>query len=582
MRFRDLVAVYELIEKTASRLEITAHTVELLRKTPPSLVDKVIYLTQGQLYPDFIGTELGLAEKLVIKAIAFASGAQEPAVKKVWMEKGDMGLVGEEVLGEKHQRSLYSEPLTVDRVYGNLEGIARAGGKGSQDAKIRLLADLLHDGEPAEVKFILRTVVGKMRLGLADMTLVDAMAQAYGSREFRPAVERAYNLCSDLGKVGRVLAEQGPSGLDQIKLEIGVPVRAMLCERLPSLEQILEKLHRCALEYKYDGLRIQAHIKPEGVFLFSRRLENITEQFPDLTRALRRHFKKREGVLEGEAVPVDPTGAYLPFQTVSQRRGRKYDLERMQEEVPVHLLLFDCLAIDDQSLLERPYIERRERLSASIEQGERIWMATNFVTGELREADEFFTRALSDGCEGLVAKALDSKYEAGARGWQWIKYKRDYKSEMSDTADLVVVGAFAGRGRRAGTYGALLLAAYDAETGRYKTVTKMGSGLDDETLGRLPDMFRPLLLPMVHPQVDSKLEADFWFEPKIVVEVRGAEITLSPVHTCAWDQVREGAGLAIRFPRFTGRWREDKGPEEAMTVLEIVGLYQRQLRRISE
>lgn len=582
MRYREVVEVYEEIAKTASRLQITAHMVELLRRTPAGVVDKVIYLTQGTLYPDFVGMELGLAEKLVVKALALAANMSEGHVQKVWLEKGDMGLVGEEVLRERHQKSLYSEPLTVEKVYGNLEGIARASGQGSQETKMRLLADLMNDAEPLEAKYILRTVIGKMRLGLADMTILDALAQAYGTKELRPAVERAYNLCSDLGKVGRVLAERGPEGLEEIHLGVGVPIRSMLCERLPSLEEILEKLHRCAFEYKYDGLRVQCHIAREGIKLYSRRLENITDQFPDLTAALRTHFKGESGIVEGEAVPVDPTGAYLPFQTVSQRRGRKYDLERMQQEVPVHLLLFDCLGFDGESLLDRTYTERRARLETAIDPGGLVWVATNKVTDDLKEADYFFTTALAEGCEGLVAKALDSRYEAGARGWQWIKYKREYKAEMSDTADLVVVGALAGRGRRAGTYGALLMAAYDEPAGRFKTVTKMGSGFDDETLFDLPNRFRPLLLPHRHPMVDSEIEADFWFEPKVVMEVRGAEITLSPTHTAAWGQVKEGAGLAIRFPRFTGRWREDKGPEDATTSKEILEMYRNQLRKVSE
>lgn len=581
MRYGEIVEIYEDIEATTSRLQITSHLEGLFRRTPPGIIDRVVYLTQGVLYPDFVGIELGLAEKLAVRALVQASGLGEEAVRRVWLEKGDIGLVGEEVLSRRRQRPLTQEPLTVEKVYRNLEGIARASGSGSQEAKIRLLTDLLNDATPTEAKYILRTVVGKMRLGVADMTILDALAQAFATRADRPRVEAAYNVCSDLGRVARTLAEKGLDGLDEIKLQVGIPVRAMLCERLPTLEEIFEKLPRCALEYKYDGLRVQAHISPTEIKLFSRRLENITEQFPDLRKALRAQFVHREGIVEGEAVPVDPTGAFLPFQTVSQRRGRKYDIERMAEEVPVVLQLFDCLLLDGEDLMGRPYTERRRRLEGSIRRDEGVQVAVNRVAESPREADDFLTLALEAGCEGIVAKNLDSGYEPGARGWNWIKYKRDYRSEMSDTADLVLVGAFAGRGRRAGTYGALLMAAYDPETNRYPTVTKLGTGFDDETLFKLPERFRPYLLRAKHPQVDSRMEADFWFEPRVVMEVRGAEITLSPMHTCAWDAVKKGAGLAIRFPRFTGRWREDKSPQEATTAQEMLQMYRKQLRKIS-
>ncbi len=582
MRYQEIVDIYADIQATTSRLQITSHLEGLFRRTPPGIIDKVVYLTQGVLYPDFVGIELGLAEKLAFKALVQASGLKDEAIQRVWLEKGDIGLVAEQVLSKRRQRPLTQEPLTVEKVYHNLEGIARAAGSGSQEVKIRLLADLLNDAKPAEAKYILRTVVGKMRLGVAEMTILDALAQAFATKADRSRVEAAYNVCSDLGRVARTLAEKGLQGLEEIRLQVGIPVRAMLTERVPTLEEIFEKLHRCALEYKYDGLRVQAHINSREIKLFSRRLENITEQFPDLQKALRAQFKEREGIVEGEAVPVDPSGAFLPFQAVSQRRGRKYDIERMAEEVPVVLQLFDCLLLEGKDLMGKPYTERRRRLEGVIREDEKVQVATNRITDNAKEADDFFTLALGAGCEGLVAKNLESGYEPGARGWNWIKYKRDYKSEMSDTVDLVLVGAFAGRGRRAGTYGALLMAAYDPEANRYPTVTKLGTGFDDETLFKLPERFKPYLLGAKHPQVESKMEADFWFEPKLVLEVRGAEITLSPMHTCAWDAVKKGTGLAIRFPRFTGRWREDKSPQEATSAKEILQMYRKQLRKVSE
>lgn len=581
MKFGDLVAVYEKVEATPKRLEMTDHLVDLLRRTPPDVIAPVVYLTQGGVAPEFEGVKMGLAEKLVIRALAYATGLAEAEVEGKWKERGDLGTVAESVLRARRQHPLTSAPLTVDKVHENLLRIARAAGPGSQDEKIRLLADLLSNATPPEARYLLRIVVGKMRLGVASMTLVDALAESFASKEDRKRVEAAYNVSSDLGRVARVLATEGLGGLDGVRLQVGVPLRSMLCERLPSLEQVFEKLGRCALEYKYDGLRLQAHVREGEIQLWSRRLEDLTEQFPDVVRELQAAFRGREGILDGEAVPVDlHTGAVLPFQEVSHRR-RKYGIEAAAEEIPVVLLLFDCLSRDGEELLRAPYRARREALGRAVGETEGVRLVEALVTDDLKEAEAFFEGAVERGCEGLIAKDLESPYEAGSRGWQWIKYKRDYRAEMADTVDLAVVGAFAGRGRRGGTYGALLMAAYDPAEDAFRTVCKLGSGFDDETLFGLPERLRPYRRDVRHPKVDSELEADVWFEPAVVLEVLGAEITLSPTHTCGRGAVKEGSGLAIRFPRFTGRWRDDKGPRDATTVGEVVSMYRSQLKRVS-
>ncbi len=582
MRFAELVDVYERLEATTKRLEMTEILQEFFRSVPPGSIKEVVYLTQGTLRPEYEGVEIGLAEKLVLRALVFTTGLSAQEMEGIWKRLGDMGSVGEEALEHKKQRTLFGSPLTVQKVYDNLWKIAVATGTGSQEEKIKLLADLLHDAEPKEARYILRTVVGKMRLGVADMTIIDALAAAFATKEERGMVEKAYNVSSDLAMVAQALAESGIEALKEIHLRIGVPVRAMLCERLPELDQILEKLGRCALEYKYDGLRIQAHLDGEAIQLFSRRLEDLTEQFPDIVEELRPAFKGKKAIIEGEAVPIDVnTGAFLPFQEVSHRRGRKYDIVKAAEETPVHLLLFDCLYLDGKELVEKGYEARREALLRCIDQTEKVKLAETLTTESLKEAEGFFDRAIEQGCEGIIAKDLDSPYQAGARGWQWIKYKRDYMAEMADTVDLVVVGAFAGRGRRAGTYGALLMAAYDSDEDLFRTVCKLGSGFDDETLFSLPANLKEHSIEEKHPRVDSRLEADSWFTPVVVIEVLGAEITLSPTHTCGVGAIKEGSGLAIRFPRFTGRWRDDKGPRDATSVDEILSMYKNQMKKLA-
>jgi len=581
MLFATVVDAYEKIEATTKRLEMTDHLVSLFRETPKDEIDKLVYLTQGKVHPDYMGIELGLAEKLVIRVLATATGLPEDQVTALWKEKGDLGLVAEEAIGSRHPWALSAEPLTVAKVYENLDEIARAGGAGSQERKIQLLVDLLQGATPKEAKYIVRIVVGKMRLGVADMTIVDALASTYATKGEREAVERAYNVSSDLGEVARILAADGLDGLSKIRLNLFRPIRSMLCERLETLQEIFERLGRCALEYKYDGLRVQAHIGDGKVVLFSRQLENITSQFPEIVEGLQDAYRGTRGIVEGEAVPVDAnTGEFLPFQEVSRRRGRKYDVDVMRKEYPVVLFLFDCLTEGGNDLTGRPYKERRDILHRAIRANEKVQLATYVDTDDVVGAEKFFDSALQVGGEGLVAKALDSTYEAGARGYQWVKFKREYAAAMSDTVDLVIVGAFAGRGKRAGTYGALLMAAYEKEADVFRTVCKLGSGFDDPTLQALPERLRTHKVSNKPARVDSKLVADVWFEPAAVLEVLGAEITLSPVHTGGQDRIRKGAGFAIRFPRFTGRWRDDKGPEDATTIAEIQEVYDQQQKTV--
>jgi DNA ligase-1 len=417
------------------------------------------------------------------------------------------------------------------------------------------------------------------------MTVLDALAIAYGGgKDAREFIERAYNICSDLGRVAETVVEKGLDGIKRFQVSVGEPIRPMLAERLSSPEEILEKLGgKCVAEYKYDGERLQAHKSGKEVTLFSRRVENISSQYPDAVKLFREYIKADEAILECECVAVDiDTGEMRPFQELMHRR-RKYGVDKAMEDYPVSLFMFDALFVDGKDLTFEPYPVRRRFLENVVRLGDRVKVARNLTTSDANELEKFFLEAIEEGCEGLVCKSVakDSAYQAGARGWLWIKYKRDYKSEMKDTVDLVVVGAFHGRGKRAGTYGALLLATYDAETDTFETVTKCGTGFTDEDLAKLPKMLSTHVVDHKHSRVDSLLEADVWFEPAVVLEVLGAEVTLSPIHTCALSSVRKGSGLAIRFPRFTGKYRVDKAPEDATTSGEILEMYQGQLKKIS-
>jgi DNA ligase-1 len=575
---------YEKIEATTKRLEMTDLLVDLLKKTPKSVIAKVVYLTQGKLYPDFVGVEIGVAEKLAIKALARASGIRQSVIEEDLQKTGDIGETAQKLLAKKKQTTFFQQALTAQHVYATLDKMAKTTGSGAVDSKMALLAGLLSDATPQEAKYIMRTVTSKLRLGIADMTVLDALAIAYGGgKENRELIERAYNISSDLGRVANVVAEKGLEGIKKFQVMVFEPIRPMLAERLSSPEEILDKLGgKCVAEYKYDGERVQAHKKGNEVALYSRRMERISDQYPDAVELVRENVNAEEAILEAECVAVDvETGELLPFQELMHRR-RKYGVNEAMQQYPVSLFMFDALYVDGKDLTLDAYPSRRKLLEKTIKEKDRVKAAKQIKTGNVKELEEFFEEAIEDGCEGLICKSVgaDSVYQAGARGWMWIKYKRDYKSEMTDTVDLVVVGAFHGRGKRAGTYGALLLAAYNHETDTFETVTKLGTGFTDEDLKRLPELLRNHVVPRKPSRVQSTLAADVWFEPKVVLEVLGAEITLSPIHVCALDSIRKGSGLAIRFPRFTGKYRTDKTAEDATTSIEVVEMYRNQLKQI--
>ena len=585
MLFSKLVGFYERIEAITGRIEMTNLLVQLLKETPPEIIDKVVYLTLGEIYPPFIGLELGVADRLALRAVKLASGMSEREIDRAYKELGDVGLVGERMLAKRSQATLFMEQLTVEDVYSALEKIAKASGEGSMETKVQILSGLLASAQPKEAKYILRIVTGKMRLGIADMTILDALAIVFGGgKEARDLFERAYNLSSDIGYVAKVAAQEGLDGIKKFKRTVGKPIRPMLAERLSSAEEILQKIGgKCIAEYKYDGERMQIHKKGDEVLIFSRRLENITSQYPDVVELVKQHVKAGEAILECECVAVDPeTGDMLPFQELMHRK-RKHDIHKAIEQYPVNVYFFEALYVDGKDLTLEPLEIRRKTLESIIEEGERVKLSKAIITDDPNELEKFFHEAIEEGCEGLVVKALGKEaiYRAGARGWLWIKLKRSYKSEMMDTVDLVVVGAFHGRGKRSGTYGALLMAAYDKRKDVFQSVCKVGSGFTDEDLQKLPELLEPYKIPHRHARVETGMEADIWFEPKIVLEIIGDEITISPIHRAAWSMIKEGYGLAIRFPRFTGRYRFDKAPEDATTTDEILEMYRRQLKKLT-
>jgi len=511
MKFLELAIVLDRIEKTTKRLEMVDIISEFLRKVDDE-IKETVYLLQGKVAPDYEGVELGVAEKIAIKVLSTITGMGEGKIEGELLKTGDLGKVGEELLKNKKQSSLFYEEMTIRKVFRSFLKMAGESGSGSQTRKIQILQELLQNSEPIEARYIIRIVLGKMRIGVADMTIVDAIALAFGAKEDEDEVERAYNIHPDLAEIAFIAYNGGIESLKGIKVKPGIPVRSMLAERLPSLKEILEKMGgSSAFEYKYDGLRIQAHKDRDKVILFSRRLENVTSQFPDIVREIRDNVAAENAILDGEAVPFNlDTGEMLPFQEISRRRGRKFDLDATAERIPVVLFLFDILYYNNENMMNRPYTERRLKLINNIKESVKLRIGKSKVLSDENDAERFFTEALEAGCEGIVAKNISEKsiYRAGAREFLWIKYKRDYQMEMEDTVDLVVVGAFGGQGRRSGGYGALLMAVYSKEEGLFRTVCKLGSGFTDDQLNNLPRMLRPYLIKEKDRRVDSIIQPD--------------------------------------------------------------------------
>jgi DNA ligase-1 len=584
MEYSIITETFDLMEKTTKRLELTDLLVKLLTSTPPELIDKVVYLIQGKLYPDYEGVELGIADKLALRAISISSGLPVEKVEQLFRETGDIGGAGELALRTKMQTTLFSEPITVERVYSTLDKIAGLTGEGSQEMKLRYISSLLNDSTPKESRYILKIITGKLRLGIADYTVLDALAIAFtGEKENRAVLERAYNITSDLGLVAKSIAKEGLDAVKSMRIKVFKPIRPMLAERVSTAEDALHRTGgRCVAEYKLDGERLQIHKSGDKVLLFSRRLENITGHYPDAIEAIKESVTVLDAILEAEAVAINQdTGEYLPFQELMHRR-RKYGIEEAVKEYPIALNFFDVLFVDRKDCTPLSYERRREILEEVIKGDSKIRVVPMILTDDKEAIERFMEESISEGCEGLMIKDLRSNYRAGAREFAWMKLKREYRSELADTLDLVIVGAFHGRGRRVGKYGAYLLAAYDKDEDMFRSVCKVGTGFTDEDLADFYAMLKQYIIPHKHARVDSKLESDVWFEPEIVIEIIASEITLSPLHTCGMNAIREGSGLALRFPKFTGRLREEKSAEDATTVQEVIGLYKKQLKAIKE
>jgi DNA ligase 1 len=571
--FKELARVFQELEETSSSTTMIDILARFLPKLSAREAKLAAYLLSGKVGPSFAAPEFGMAEKMIARAIAQAFEVPVTRVTKAAVRTGDLGAVAEQLAKGRGRGA------SLEAVFHQLERIANTSGTGAQQTKIDGLSGLLRSTSATEAKYIVRTVAGTHRVGAGEMTFLSALAKAAGgSKEHKSELEYAYNVLSDLGEVAYRVSRNGLKWVNRVRPTPGVPVRMMLATRVEDLDEVAAHLKgELFTEYKYDGERVQIHKQPRrNLRVFSRRLEDITHQYPEVLRRVRTGLKARSAIIEGEVVAIDPkTKRLLPFQVVMQRK-RKLKIERYQKEVPVALFLFDILYLDGRSLLDAPLVERKRLLAKHLKRSPIVTIGA-FIRGrDINDVERYFHEAISRGAEGVVIKGASSPYQAGHRGWYWIKFKKEYQQELADTFDVVIVGALFGKGSRAGSYGSLLVAAFDPKTNRYYSLTKVGAGITDAMLRSLPKALQPYVIPAKHRLVETKMKMDVWFEPTQVIEISGADLTISPVHTVAHNRLHKG-GIALRFPRLV-RFRDDKTAEQATTVDEIYRMYQQRAR----
>ena len=578
MEFSIIAEIFERMESTTKRIELTNLLVELLKKTPKKIIPNAVYLLQGIIRPNFEGVELGVAEKLAIRAISKSSGLSIKKIEDDYKKCGDLGLTASNILKLKTQTTFTAEKITLERVYETLFRIAKLVGKGSQDLKMKYISSLLNDATPLEAKFVLKILLGTLRLGIAENTIMDALAIAFtGKKENKEQIENAYNVSSDLGKVSLLIATDGIDEIKKFKISLFSPIRPMLADRVKSEKEAIKKMSEIfAAEYKLDGERVQIHKQANEVVLFSRRLENITQYYPDIVENVKKSLSVNEGVFEAEIVPVNEnTGEFLPFQELMHRR-RKYKLEKAISQYPITVNFFDVLYFDKKDCLNLEYSERRKILEKLVNEDDFSKLVPMLLVKNENEIEDFLENSINSGCEGLMLKTLDAPYRAGARGSNWLKLKREYRNELGDSLDLIVIGAYFGRGRRTGLYGTLLLGTYNPDKDNFPSVCKVGTGFTDESLDQLYQILSNKITLKKNSRVVSEMEADVWFEPELVLEIVASEITLSPIHKTGLNLIRKGSGFALRFPKFTGKIRFEKAVEDASTEDEVLTLYKGQ------
>ncbi len=556
MKYSQLAEVYGDLEKTTKKLEKKDIIADLLKKTPTDKLPKIVLLLSGKIFPAWSEEKTGVASQLMIRAISKATGTDSREIVREFRKIGDLGLVAEKLVEHKKQRTLHSKTLDIDKVYDNFTKIAKQEGKSSQERKLNLIAELISHAKPNEAKYIVRTVLEELRVGVAEGIIRDAIAEAFDVD--KKIVENAWFLEPDYGKIAQI-AKKGDLG--KVKVKFGIPLIPLLAVKSPSLEQALKDAEEPALEYKFDGMRAQIHKKGKTIIIFTRRQENVTNAFPDLVE-LCKNIRCDECIIEGEVLAIDAkTNRPMPFQKLSQRIKRKYDIHKMIKQIPIQVNLFDIVYLDGKLLFDKKLKERRKILEKIIKEVKGAFQLSKMlITKDLKKAQKFYEKALEAGQEGVMVKNLDAKYQPERHVGYWWKVK-----PTLETLDLVVIGGTWGTGKRAGWIGSYVLGCRDPDTDKFLECGMLGSGLKEKKTEKT-DITMADLTKLLKPHIEKEKGKELIIKPKLVIEVAYEEIQKSPKYSSKY---------ALRFPRVV-RIRVDKGPKDADTLERIKNIYKMQ------
>lgn len=572
MKYSELAGCYEKIDSTTKRLEKTWHIAQFLKKVEDKELDTIISFLQGKIFPTWRQEKIGVAAKLILKAINVSTGATIDEIERAWKEIGDLGQVGEKFVASKKQATLFRNDLSVQKVFSNIRKMATMEGIGSTDRKIKLISELLTSAKGVEARYIIRVVLEDLRVGIGEGTLRDAICWAYlypveydsekneilfgddrqTYNEKIEVLQEAIDLTNDFSKVVKVVREKGEEGLKKLDLIPGKPIKVMLYPKAKDVADAFERLGKpCAFEFKVDGFRLQVHKDENGVKLFTRRLEDVTDQFPEIREYVVENITGESFVLDSEAVGYDKeTKEYLPFQFISQRIKRKHGIQEMAKNFPVELNVFDILFYNGEGLIKKPFAERRKLIEKIIKQeNQKLKLVDNLITSDIQEAQNFYELAMQKKFEGLMGKKLDAVYKPGSRVGYGLKIKG-----VLDPLDLVVVAAEWGEGKRTGWFTSFTVACND--DGQLREIGKVGTGFKEKdgegvSFTQMTELLKPLIVNEEGKTVKVK--------PEIVISLKFEEIQKSPSYS---------SGYALRFPRMI-MIRDDKPLEEIATLEEI-------------
>ncbi len=598
MQFARLIEYFSTLDTTSSRNSMTEQLVMLLQELETDEVRKALYLTLGQMGPLYSKKEFNLSEKMIVRGLALLYEVEGNSVWKLFKKVGDLGKVAEEMQMQTGMTKVKPSGLEVGEVYNALLLIAQENGQGSQERKLRGLVQLLKVLNGEEQKYVVRIILGRLRLGFSDKTILDALSvMVSGTKQSRAAIEQVYQIHPDVGLIAAVIKEGGLKKLPKaVVIQLGVPIVPALCQRLKTAEEMIVKMGKVIIEPKFDGTRVQIHARRQEtgdrrqawkVRTFTRNLEETSWMFPELATGLEQ-VKAKEIILDSEAVGIDPkTGTMLPFQETMTRK-RKHEIEATMKLVPLRFNVFDVLYKDGEVLVGKSLLERKKILEKTIIPGKTLKVVETIQTSDAGVLRDFHKESLRKGFEGVVVKQEKSVYEPGRRGWSWVKFKEAEESaaKLSDTIDAVVMGFYRGKGKRTQFgIGAFLVGVLadeiadglargprqvlEDDTAGVKslpalsivTLAKIGTGLSDEQWRELRKRLEENVA-IEKPKeyaVHKSLVPDVWVDPKVVVEIAADEITQSPIHS---------AGVALRFPRLV-RFRDDKSLDTATTLAEV-------------